>query len=1145
MTAFNHKSSLLFIFLITISQWALSQTDMSMGEASASIGCNGVSNYDWGHGAGTISYINNGNFNFMNLGSNCNCTDLAYCTPVFYTNNDGEPFVIWSGGSQWAGPVSFAMNYSPQTRWQTNTKYYCDIMEAFPVYAYNNGFFKGFIETPFISQYADTAVYRYMLFEMNTPLTPGLEFEFEISMINRYNSTDLNSFSVDQIGFAFVNELPDYQLSHGSFLGDLITPDYVTPAGDFMINNNERITMNITGNGQKYLLIGIFNSPETSNYLGTMDNNAVCKYIMDTAWLIRTACPQPHVHFYTEEYQHCVGAPAAITAPGGFAPYTWTINGEVQETTTNVLNYTQAAFDQVITVSVDTGMCMNSDSIVSVPYEFFPLWTTDTLLACDQPLVMENTFYLDHITNADVTFTVEGLNTSYTQEVSFYSEEDLDISFTTTEPDDYHWIVSFDADESCTFSDTIYVLPPQPLTTGNDDEALVTYSVEAEHCINMDNGAITFHDATYPFELEYQWPAPYEDVDTSSIHTLSTGMYDIYLVDEAGRCNQYNIEVEQWYDACATIYGEVIFDRDKNCSVDSADTPFILQKVTAQPIGNFAYTDSSGHFTIYAPPGEYYLERTYPTPYFNTICSDAWIVALSQSGEEIGPVHFMDTLYNHRQDIEVTGMMVSNPPVIQNNSNIYLQIANMGDTLASGHVQVYVNGGYTTFLEGDYAIDEDSVTFSFSDINPTSIHYHQIQFSTLNDVDHIGDTLFITCIATLDNGSDAYTMLYSHVILGAYDPNIKEVFPEGFTEMKYTRLDTDRLKYVIHFQNTGNYPATDITIKDTLDALLDAGSLEITGSSHYVEVTNVNHEITFYFPHIMLADSSTNEPGSHGYVEFDVMKSTDAHHLDQIHNTVHIYFDANPAIVTNTTLSTLYDCSLLADLDYSIVSSTCDSSVVSANANPDWFVDESWQIGSLNFNDVSSIEFTIANQDNQLLHTVSNPLCGSVTQTVSLETPEVAIPAFAIDGSSMTLSNASDYAEFIWIINGVEQPDLTSVTIQPANQDEVQVSLTDINGCELVSEPIIFQLIQIIETNNSGISCWPNPADNLVTLSGIDTPGNIELIDISGKIIQTWACNGTGQQDLLLHEIAQGNYLLNITTENKSAVIQLSISREN
>jgi len=118
---------------------------------------------------------------------------------------------------------------------------------------------------------------------------------------------------------------------------------------------------------------------------------------------------------------------------------------------------------------------------------------------------------------------------------------------------------------------------------------------------------------------------------------------------------------------------------------------------------------------------------------------------------------------------------------------------------------------------------------------------------------------------------------------------------------------SDTLDFIIRFQNTGNDTAFNVVLLDTLNAsILDLSSFEIIASSHPVAIEQrTNGRTTFTFNNILLPDSNVNEPGSHGFVRYRCLIKTGLPNNTVLNNTAHIYFDLNPAIVTNTTLNTL------------------------------------------------------------------------------------------------------------------------------------------------------------------------------------------------------------------------------------------------
>lgn len=136
-------------------------------------------------------------------------------------------------------------------------------------------------------------------------------------------------------------------------------------------------------------------------------------------------------------------------------------------------------------------------------------------------------------------------------------------------------------------------------------------------------------------------------------------------------------------------------------------------------------------------------------------------------------------------------------------------------------------------------------------------------------------------------------------ILGSsYDPNDKTVnLPEQISPV----VD-DYLTYVIRFQNTGTAPAQNVYIMDTLSPYIDWSSVQVLETSHPMNLLELNGGILrFDFPQIWLADSTTNEPLSHGHVVYRVKENPGNGPGIGIANTASIYFDWNDPVVTNTT----------------------------------------------------------------------------------------------------------------------------------------------------------------------------------------------------------------------------------------------------
>lgn len=146
-------------------------------------------------------------------------------------------------------------------------------------------------------------------------------------------------------------------------------------------------------------------------------------------------------------------------------------------------------------------------------------------------------------------------------------------------------------------------------------------------------------------------------------------------------------------------------------------------------------------------------------------------------------------------------------------------------------------------------------------------------------------------------------------IVDSFDPNDKRVMPSGLDANHYVATGT-RLQYTVRFQNTGTAPAIDVVIVDTLDANLEISTLRLEGSSHPSQFSVEGKQtpvLTWNFKNIDLPDSTSDEPGSHGFVKFSILPAKGLADKTVISNAADIGFDYNEFLRTNVVTSTIHD----------------------------------------------------------------------------------------------------------------------------------------------------------------------------------------------------------------------------------------------
>ena len=143
------------------------------------------------------------------------------------------------------------------------------------------------------------------------------------------------------------------------------------------------------------------------------------------------------------------------------------------------------------------------------------------------------------------------------------------------------------------------------------------------------------------------------------------------------------------------------------------------------------------------------------------------------------------------------------------------------------------------------------------------------------------------------------------LVIGSYDPNDKTPTPLGYGEEHFIEKNVD-LKYLIRFQNTGTDTAFTVVVKDTLSEYFDINSLQVGVVSHAYSLRILEGNILeFRFDNILLTDSTTNEPESHGFINYTLKQKNDLPLGTVIKNSAAIYFDFNDPIITNETYHTI------------------------------------------------------------------------------------------------------------------------------------------------------------------------------------------------------------------------------------------------
>lgn len=259
------------------------------------------------------------------------------------------------------------------------------------------------------------------------------------------------------------------------------------------------------------------------------------------------------------------------------------------------------------------------------------------------------------------------------------------------------------------------------------------------------------------------------------------------------------------------------------------------------------------------------------------------------------------------KDLAITHFGI--PYIKDTNRYIYIQYQNLGNTIENATIEYKFPAGMTYVSSSISPTTNigNTLTFNVGTLNPgdnsTMILYMHTPMSfTLGAI--LCDT---SRILTLSNDiAPTNNISYDcDSVVSSWDPNDKLANPSGIGEAGNIDPATKEINYLINFQNEGNYRTFRVRVEDEIDPAFDINSLMLGDVSHTYRMVKTGRKIVWYFDNIELTPKSQNEKLSKGYVQYTLKLNSNLPLGTQIKNTAYIYFDANPAIITNTTKNTL------------------------------------------------------------------------------------------------------------------------------------------------------------------------------------------------------------------------------------------------
>ncbi len=344
---------------------------------------------------------------------------------------------------------------------------------------------------------------------------------------------------------------------------------------------------------------------------------------------------------------------------------------------------------------------------------------------------------------------------------------------------------------------------------------------------------------------------------------------------------------------------------------DNADVAFPNLKLSA--IGNTTtmnyISNNSGNYAFYVESGQQYtVAPALENPaYFSVNPTSFQVDFINQTGPVMQD--FCLTPNGIHDDVEIL-LIPKNIARNGFNANYRIIYKNKGTETSNGSITLTYNESVSDLVTSNPVLTSqttNNITWDYESLLPFETRTIDFTLNLNGPTEtpplNIGDVLNYAVVigsTTTDETPNNNSSNLHQEVFGSYDPNDK-VCIEGTTVQP--DIIGEYVHYVIRFENTGNYPAENIIIKDIIDQnKLDITTLIPLHSSHTFYTRIHDNTAEFVFDGINLP---FNDANNDGYVAFKIKTKSNLMVGDTFSNDANIYFDYNYPITTNTFTTTI------------------------------------------------------------------------------------------------------------------------------------------------------------------------------------------------------------------------------------------------
>lgn len=575
-----------------------------------------------------------------------------------------------------------------------------------------------------------------------------------------------------------------------------------------------------------------------------------------------------------------------------------------------------------------------------------------------------------------------------------------------------------------------------------------------------------------------------------------------------------------------TVSGKAIYDADVNgCTPADSAYSFLMVEVTNGIDTGYTYTDFVGLHTTFVDTGTYSFTPQFQNPAYFSANPVSQSINFPNNNNNLQTQDFCITPNGIFPDVEIVLSPIQ-PARPGFYASYKILFHNKGTSVASGNITFNFMGNNMNVSSTSLApITQtgNQLTWNYSNLLPFETRSIMVYMNILPPTtNNIGDSLtFMTNISLINDANIAdndFTL--NQILVGAFDPNDKTCLEGNY--VANTNIG-DYLHYLVRFQNTGTFYAEKVVVIDSIDATqFDISSLQMLETSHLVQIQVIDNVVEFYFDQIMLPDSFTNEPASHGYILFKIKTKSNLPFFSIVKNKAEIYFDYNEAVITNTETVAFYaNClGFTANSNTQMVTcyGACDGEIyvnVTGGAYPYSY---QWSNGTVGAN-INGLCAGIYQQS------ISDAGGCSLMETfvVSQPTPINII----VDTVISALNNMNGAIEIL--VSGGTSPYNYQWSNGQITQNAMQLSsgiysvtITDAQGCDTtINNILVLETVGTEDIVETSFNIFPNPTQNHLTIQ-VRQISDIMIFNTLGEIVISKVISG--KEDIDISHLAKGIY---------------------